>query len=82
MPANGGTVELWLTEFGCLNSDAVAEQIHGASRCPGWRRSRWVTRYAWYAAFAVGPGCPDCTGSLFNSDGSLTNLGQLYRRLP
>jgi hypothetical protein len=81
MPANGGTVELWLTEFGCLDSDAVAQQIM-ADQTPWLEAQPWITRYAWYAAFAVGPSCPNCSGSLFNSDGSLTNLGKLYRRLP
>jgi hypothetical protein len=81
MPANGGVVELWLTEFGCLNSDAVAEQIM-AEQVPWLEAQSWITRYAWYAVFATGPGCPSCTGSLFGDDGTLTNLGRLYRNLP
>jgi hypothetical protein len=77
----GSSAELWLTEFGCLNSDAVAAQVM-QDQVPWLEAQPWLNRYAWYAAYASGPGCPGCTGSLFNSDGSLTNLGQLYRQLP
>lgn len=81
MPANGGAVELWLTEFGCLNSQAVAAQIM-ADQVPWLDAQPWLNRYAWYGAYASGPGCPDCTGSLFNADGTLTDLGRQYRQLP
>jgi hypothetical protein len=81
MPANGGAVELWLTEFGCLNGDAVAAQIM-AEQVPWLESQSWVTRYAWYAPYTNGSGCVGCTGSLFNDDGSLTDLGRLYQRLP
>lgn len=81
MAANGGPTELWITEFGCLNSAAVAEQIL-VEQTPWLDAQSWVTRYAWYAAFASNSYCPDCSGSLLNSDGSPTNLGQQYRRLP
>jgi Glycosyl hydrolase catalytic core len=81
MLSNGGTVELWLTEFGCLNSEAVATQVM-TDQVPWLQAQSWVTRYSWYAAFAGGVGCSGCTGSLFNADGSLTTLGNLYRQLP
>jgi len=81
MQANGGMVELWLTEFGCLNSDSIAYQVM-ADQVPWLDAQPWLTRYAWFAAFASGQYCPNCSGSLFNSDGSLTSLGQLYRSLP
>ena len=81
MPANGGMVELWLTEFGCLDSDTVAQQIM-EDQVPWMEAQPWITRYAWFAAFSSGTGCPNCTGSLFNADDSLTTLGNLYRRLP
>jgi hypothetical protein len=81
MAANGGPVELWLTEFGCLNGEATAAQI--LEDQVWWLEEQpWLTRYAWYAAYAAGTGCPGCTGSLFNGEGSLTDLGWLYRRLP
>jgi hypothetical protein len=81
MLANGGLVQFWLTEFGCLNSDAVASQIM-SEQVPWLEAQPWVTRYAWYGAFASGAGCPNCTGSLFNADGTLTDLGRTYRVLP
>lgn len=81
MTSIGSTGELWLTEFGCLNSDAVAAQVM-QEQVPWLEAQPWLTRYAWYAAYASGPSCPGCAGSLFNADGSLTNLGELYRQLP
>jgi hypothetical protein len=81
MAANGGAVELWLTEFGCLNSEDVAMQIM-ADQTPWLDAQPWLTRYSWYAAFASGPGCPDCSGSLFYPDYTLTDTGQLYRQVP
>ena len=81
MVANGGLVQFWLTEFGCLNSEAIAAQIM-SEQVPWLEAQPWVTRYAWYGAYASGAGCPNCSGSLFNADGSLTNLGRAYRVLP
>lgn len=84
MAANGGTVEVWLTEFGSLNSDAAAAQIM-QEQVPWLDAQPWVTRYAWFATYANGPGCPSCTGSLLQPDalgGALSDLGVLYRNLP
>jgi hypothetical protein len=73
--------ELWLSEFGCLNSEAVARQIM-SDQITWLDEQPWLARYAWFAAYASGPGCPGCTGSLLNADGTPTDLGWLYRRLP
>lgn len=81
MISNGGQVELWLSEFGCLSSEATAKQLM-ADQIPWLESQTWLTRYAWYAVNATGPGCPSCTGSLLNTDGSLTDLGLTFRALP
>jgi len=76
---NGGPVELWLTEFGCLNSEPVDFQIMQDQI--SWLESQsWLTRYAWYATWSDGSGCPGCTGSLLESNApyNLTRLGQYY----
>lgn len=78
-PANGGPVELWLTEYGCLNSEPVAYQLMQDQA--SWLESQpWITRYAWFASWSDGEGCPGCTGALFEITAPyrLTRLGQYY----
>ncbi len=80
MTYNGGIKELWLTEFGSLNSEATARQIM-EDQVPWLEQQSWLTRYAWFATYANGPGCSGCTGSLLNPDfacGGLNDLGKLY----
>ncbi len=78
MNGNGeGSKELWLTEFPCLNcydnlSTIMAEQV------PWLEQQTWLTRYAWYATYSAGEYCPNCTGTLFTSDGGLNDLGKQY----
>ncbi len=81
---NGGIVEFWLTEFGCLNSEDTAAQIM-REQVPWLESQGWIKRYAWYATYANGPGCPDCEGTLLYPDwagNGLTDLGLLYRGMP
>jgi len=81
MMNNGGLTEFWLTEFGCLQSDAVSLQIM-RDQIP-WLETEasWISRYAWYAVWVPlenNPYCNQCRTSLTHADDSLTPLGQLF----
>jgi hypothetical protein len=76
-----GGSEFWLTEWGSLESETVALQVM-AEQTAWLEAQSWVSRYAWYAIVANGAGCEWCAGTLVNADGSLTELGTLYARLP
>lgn len=77
MEENGGIVEFWLTEFGCLNSDVTARTIMNDQ--VAWLETLpWLTRYAWFATRSYGEGCTSCTGSLIRLGGGLNDLGDLY----
>lgn len=79
MISSGGLVELWLTEFGCLDSEPIAYQVMRDQ--VSWLEAQsWLTRYAWYASWSAGEGCPNCTGALFEMTApyNLTRLGQYY----
>jgi hypothetical protein len=66
--------EFWLTEFGCLQSDAIGERVM-REQIPWLESQPWVTRYAWYTSYDA-----KRQGSLFTGDDSttLTALGKLY----
>jgi len=76
-----GGGEIWLTEFGSLWDDATAMSIM-VDQVAWLDAQPWIARYAWFADHADVPACLGCKGSLLNSDGSLTSLGQAYRLLP
>lgn len=66
--------EFWLTEFGCLQSDAIGERVM-REQIPWLEAQSWVTRYFWYTSFDAAR-----QGSLFMGDDSvqMTALGKLY----
>ncbi|MCX5906274.1 MAG: glycosyl hydrolase, partial [Deltaproteobacteria bacterium] len=75
MMSNGGMVELWLTEFGCLVSDSVNQKIMEDQIA--WLESLpWLTRYGWFNYYLE----PSywMKGTLTLPDGQLSALGQLY----
>jgi uncharacterized protein (DUF2141 family) len=85
MENNGGLVEFWITEFGCLNSNLEGYKIM-RDQIEWLESETWITRYAWYAA-VINPRYVSAaeTGSLVHINpntgelGGLTELGQLYR---
>ncbi len=75
MMANGGMVELWLSEFGCLPSDSIGQQIM-RDQIPWLESQPYVTRYAWFV-LSLEPTWW-FKGAMTRADGQLTALGQLY----
>jgi hypothetical protein len=64
---------IWLTEFSCDSSHSVADQMaYMREAIPYLESNPNVMRYAWFNA----KGIPNA--ELANTDGSLTDLGQLY----
>ncbi len=76
MTGTGEGLELWVSEFGHLDSAEVGAQIM-QDQVPWMEDQPWITRYAWFATDAS-----PRQGSLLNPDGSRTWLGELYRGLP
>jgi hypothetical protein len=79
---------LWITEFavGDWEAKAVAENRHSAKSIkdfmqavlPKLDRLKYVHRYAWFSASPTDPHLG--TSALFNDDGSLTELGEVYAK--
>ncbi len=78
---------LWITEFGVGDWKAKtrAENIHSPERVqafmtellPRLDACAFLQRYAWFAARPSSPSLGSC--ALFNDDGSLTRLGEIYQ---
>jgi hypothetical protein len=66
--------EFWLSEFGCLQSDAVAKRVM-VEQCPWLEAQPWVTRYFWWTSYSAVR-----KGSLFTTETGTqrTELGALY----
>jgi hypothetical protein len=66
--------EVWVTEFGCLQSDEVGKRVM-QEQIPWLEAQTWITRYAWYTSYSSSR-----QGSLFAGDASTvkTALGNLY----
>jgi len=82
MPANGGTVQVWLTEWGCLDcwtAEGDARMAQMISDQVPWLESQsCITRYAWFGSWTL---AWNMTGELFDHSDGLTSLGQLYASL-
>lgn len=78
---------IWITEFavGDWTAKTVAEHKHSTQKVATYMRKLlpkleqldFVKRYAWYSAST--DSAPLGTSALFNDDGSLTKLGEIYR---
>jgi hypothetical protein len=72
MTAQGIPGELWLTETGCLTNTATAALI--MSEQLSWlKTNQYITMFFWFTSYWTGG-----SGSLLNSNGTKTTLGNLY----